>query len=97
MHTSNRVTQRTVCALLFELEGDLYRSQVVWLTGPPKGVGLLGSDKTWLTVRAGDLLQFNGQSQTISAVILYSVIPPRWNNREVSSAGDWLAGEAEDV
>lgn len=89
--------ERLRTALLFELEGDLYRSQVVWLAAPPKWVNLGNSDKTWLTARAGDLLQFNGQSQTISAVILLSVIPPRWNNQEVSCAGDWLAGTAEDA
>lgn len=85
-------TERSVSALLFELQGDEYRSVAVWLGVTPYGVCLIDSRQSWLTTRAGDTILVNGKRETVSTVELYSVSPMNQCDRVVSCAADWIAG-----
>jgi hypothetical protein len=84
---------RAVRALMFELDGDQYRSVVVWTEVRPYGVRVADPEKSWLTIREGDELIVNGRLEKVSRILLYSVHPSDQCDRAVTCAADWLADE----
>ncbi len=92
MSESVLTTERSVSALLFELQGNEYRSVAVWLGVTPYGVCLIDALQSWLTTRAGDTILVNGNRETVATVELYSVSPMSQCDRVVTCAADWIAG-----
>jgi hypothetical protein len=59
----------------------------------PHTARVLNRNKTWLTAQAGDVVWLRGELETIKAVTLYRVFPADQNDRVVTSAAAWMAGE----
>lgn len=53
----------------------------------------LDRKRSWLTTQACDVVWLRGDLETIKAVSLYRVHPVNQNDRLVTSAAAWLAGE----
>lgn len=72
---------------------DQFRALIVWPDDPPKATKFVDRRKTWLTARAGDVIVFCGEPETIKAISLYRVHPVDQCDRVVTSGAAWLAGE----
>jgi hypothetical protein len=78
---------------MFELVSDPFAALIVWPEAPPASARLQSELKTWLTARAGDVVEFQGEPMTIKEVTLYSAHPADQRDRVVKSGAAWLAGE----
>ena len=85
---------RQILALLFELVADQYQAILVWPDDPTPTVAYLKNRlKSWLTAEPGDAIVDQGEDFVIASVQLYRVQPVDQNDRYVTSAAAWLAGE----
>lgn len=82
---------RSIRSLCLEIAGVPYRAIIV-RPGDQVAAGPGDAQRTWLSVRAGDMILLGGRRERIRSVSLYEVSPESACDTPVTCGADWLAG-----